>query len=220
MTSSRRLRTIHFWLLLALMALGMAAAITVSSQARAGVAFGYDGICTGACPDIGLRRGDAVSGLIAFADAAVAPNAILSSADIVGFSLDFGAVDIDFASAFGFYFSGTLDAAASGFASFAMIVGDAFEVAGGLILLDLIGWAAGAGGCLSLDCADFFIFDPALGPGATIARIGDLPDPGPLPVPAPATGLLLLAPLAALIRREKLGRGCRAISAIGAPRRT
>jgi hypothetical protein len=192
--------TRRFGLFVLLMLLGMVAAVVDARRAEASVVFGYDGFCLGACPDIGLRRFGAVSGEIVFATAAVAPNATLSTEDIVDFSLDFGAVEIDFASAFGFNFLATLDAEGDGFTEFQMIVGDTFDAEGGMILLDTTGWAAGVGGCTSLDCADFFIFDPAFGLGA-FARTGELPDPV-VPVPAPATALLVMAPLATLLRRD------------------
>jgi hypothetical protein len=97
----------------------------------------------------GLDIGDPVSRIIEFADGALTPNAIVSREDIVGFTLDFGTIDIDFDSAFGFAFEGLVDATGNGFAEFTMTTSDtfeppgSFETSGRLLFLDVIGWAAG-----------------------------------------------------------------------------
>lgn len=176
--------------------LGLATLPWLVTPAAADITFSYSGICTPTpCPDVGLDVGDAVSGLITFADAAVVPNGSLTSADVTDFSLDFGTIDIDLDSAFAFYLEATLDATATGFTVFTMIVSDAFNDIGGLLLLDTIGWAGGAGGCLSLDCFDFFIIDGSFGLGAAITQVTD--------VPSPSAAFVLLLPLAMLARRGR-----------------
>jgi hypothetical protein len=206
MSSPQRPQALQFWLVLLLMMLGTAAAFVAPSQAQAGVVFHYDSFCTPLpCPDVGLGAGADVSGVIEFADGAIAPNAIVSREDIVGFTLDFGTIDIDFASAFGFAFEGLVDATGNGFAEFTMTTSDTFEppgtfeTSGGLLFLDVIGWAGGAGACTAADCADFFLIDGSFGLEATIARVEE-PDPNPLPIPVPPAALLVVAPLATLLR--------------------
>jgi hypothetical protein len=176
--------------------LGLAVLSLLALPATAGVTFSYSGVCTPTpCPDVGLDVGDPVSGLISFADAAIAPNGSLTSADVTDFTLDFGTIDIDFASAFAFYLDATLDATATGFTAFNMIVSDAFNDVGGLLFLDTIGWAAGAGGCVSLDCFDFFLIDGSFGLGVAITQVAA--------VPSPSAAFLLLLPLAMLTARRR-----------------
>lgn len=175
------------------LAVGLAA---LALPATADVTFSYSGVCTPTpCPDVGLDVGDPVSGLISFADAAVVPNGSLTSADVTDFALDFGTIDLDFDLAFTFYFEATLDAATTGFITFTLIVSDVFNDVGGLLLLDSIGWAGGAGGCLSLDCFDFFIIGGSFGLGAAITQVTD--------VPSPTAAFVLLLPLAMLVRRGR-----------------
>ena len=208
MATHRRRLFFALWLAL----IGAFAALP-TDPARAGVIFRYDGACTHtACPDVGLDVGDPVSARIEFADTAIAPNAIVTHADILSFSLDFGTVEMTDASAFGFWFAGGLDATAQGFTEFLLIASDAFETPGVLLFLDVTGWAGGAGACLSEDCFDFLLVNGSFGLDPTIARL--IEEPNPTPVPEPSAALLALASIGWLTRR----RGPCADS--GAPRRT
>jgi hypothetical protein len=178
---------------LALLFALLAIAVASPGPAQAGVIFSYDSTCLGGCADIGLSAGAPVSARVEFTDSAIIPNATLSVADIIDFSLDFAAVHLDPASVFGVWFFGVLDATAAGFTEFQLSASDSFAAPGILVFLDVTGWAAGPGTCLSEDCVDFLIEDPAFGLGSTIARL--VLDPGPIPVPEPSAALVLLAAL-------------------------
>lgn len=199
MATHRRHLLRHLLLSLWLALIGAFVAMP-TDPARAGVIFRYESACTPTpCPDVDLSTGDPVSGLIEFASSAVVPNATLSHLDIIGFSLDFGTIDIVHPTAF-FWFTGTLDATAQGFTDFLLIAGDSFESLGSVLMLDLIGWAGAAGTCLSQDCFDFMAIDGSFGIGATIARL--IEEPNPIPVPEPSSALLALASIGLLTRRR------------------
>lgn len=95
---------------------------------------------------------------------------------------------------------GVLDATAQGFTEFLLIAGDTFESLGGVLVLDLIGWAGAAGTCLSEDCFDFEAINGSFGIGATIAR--QFEEPNPIPVPEPSAAWLAPASIRWLARRR------------------
>jgi hypothetical protein len=181
--------------------LGIAVFILVASvlgRPASAATFLYSSTCDPLpCPDIGLYVGDPVSGIFVFPDAVVTPGGSLSAADLIGLELDFGTIDINLASVAAIGFDAVLDASATGFVSFALIVSDALNTTGGLLQLDIPFWGAAVGGCLSPDCADLFFVDGSFGLGATITRVTAA-------IPEPAAALCLALPLAALsIRRQK-----------------
>lgn len=129
------------------------------STAEAAVIFDYASTCTANCEQIGLSTGDPVSGWFAFADAAIAPNALVRAADILAFALDFGTVDITSASAVGIKFAGLLNGTGDAFLPFSVSAFTAetlLPALGDSIRFASDGFTAGPGGCASPSCDSSF----------------------------------------------------------------
>lgn len=101
-----------------------AALIGTARSGQSAIIFEYESTCSLACGNIGLSVGDPVSGTISFNDAAVVPNAVVFTADVLSFDLGFGSVDITSATATAFSFVGILDALASEFTAFEIDVSE------------------------------------------------------------------------------------------------
>jgi hypothetical protein len=168
---------------LAILALAAAAMAGATPSSHAAITFEYDNICTLECANIGLSAGDAVSGTISFNDAAIAANATLSSANIVGFDFDLGIVDITFASAAHFVFVGTLNATASAFTAFHLTAGETVSPAlGDFMVVQAGSFLAGADGACFGDCTfGGFIMNAASGGRAgLILQKVEVPEPASL----------------------------------------
>jgi hypothetical protein len=160
-----------------------AMAFGAARAAEAVTIFDYDATCTSFCDVIGLNVGDPVSGSIAFNDAAIAPNANVSSADVLSFEFDFGTVDITSATAVGFEFSGLLSATGIAFTIFGISASEALSPATGeTLVVNLAAFFAAPAG----SCADAACFPVEVGltagqgfPGGTLA-LQQVPEPGAL----------------------------------------
>ncbi len=166
---------------LAVLALAAAAMAGATQSSHAAITFEYDNVCTLECSNIGLNAGDAVSGTISFNDAAIAANAALSGADIVGFDFDLGIVDITAASAAHFVFVGTLNATASAFTAFHLTAGETVSpVLGDFMVVQAGSFSAGADGACFGDCTfGGFIMHAALGGRAGLI-LQEVPEPASL----------------------------------------
>jgi PEP-CTERM motif len=164
----------------------------------------FVGQCTTDCADIGLTAGDGVLATITVDDAAIAPDAVLDTADVTGFTLDFGDVDIDFLSQHAFHLAATLNATADGFATFLFVASEAapFEPAGevvGIAMgLGLDFWAASeSGGCDNAQCSRLGINEGSLATGEPVALLLDglaeIPEPSSAPLLGAALGLMGLS---------------------------
>lgn len=172
------------------------------STAEAAVIFDYASTCNANCAQIGLSTGDPVSGWFAFADAAVVPNAIVRSADILAFALDFGTVDITSATAVGIRFAGVLSNTGNAFLPFTLTGFTAetlFPTSGDSVRFAGDGFSAGPGACLSPSCDGSFQNHLAHGFFATLTL-------RETPVAEPATLALLGAGLfgLGLARRRQI----------------
>jgi hypothetical protein len=163
---------------LAVLALAAAAMAGATQSSHAAITFEYDNTCQFDCSNIGLNAGDAVSGTISFNDAAIAANATLSSADIVGFDFDLGIVDITAASAAHFVFVGQLNATASAFTSFHLTAGETVSpVLGDFMVVQAVAFIAGADGACFGDCTfgGFILNAASGGPAGLILQ--EVPEP-------------------------------------------
>jgi len=167
--------------ILAVLVLAAAAMAGAASSAHAAITFEYNNVCTFNCAIIGLNAGDAVSGTISFNDAAIVANGFVSEAAIVDFDLDFGIVDITFASAVAFGFQGVLDATATSFVFASLSASEALVPdLGDTIQLATIAFFAGPeGACSNILCAPTpTIVEPAFGGQAGL--ILQVPEPASL----------------------------------------
>jgi hypothetical protein len=131
-----------------------AVAFGVACAAEAATTFDYDATCTLDCDVIGLNVGDPVSGSISFNDLAIVPGATVGTADVLGFELDFGTLDITSATAVGFFFSGLLNGTGSAFTDFGIVASEALSPATGDLVYGTqdFFFASPAGDCSDASC--------------------------------------------------------------------
>lgn len=177
--------------------LGLAATSLVPVSAQAAVMFQYAAACDYNCDLIGLPLGGGVSGTIGIADAAVAPNAVLGTADVVSFSFDFGTVHVDLASAAGFRFDLTLDPSGTSAIFFLLQAANSLfpDTGDGFIISSDAIWAASEASTWIPGYEEQSAFVFALGAPGSLTRVDGPPGglTGDATVPEPAA-LALLAP--------------------------
>jgi hypothetical protein len=176
------------------LALGAAllVAATLGAPSQAAV-ITYVGQCTVDCAEIGLTAGDGVLATVTVNDAAIAPNATLDNADVTGFTLDFGTVNIDFASQHGFLLLATVNATGDGLTDFAFGASEAAfgedEAETVAIVHQFNLWRASeTGDCANAACTLLGFSGGA--EGVSFALVLDV-----AAVPEPSTALLLGAAL-------------------------
>jgi hypothetical protein len=165
----------------------LAIAIAVFGAARAAeaaVVFEFESICSSVsnCFNLGLNTGDTVSGSISFDEAAILSNAVVSTADVLDFSFDFGTVDITSLTALGFGFDGTLNAAADAFTTFSGGASEAlFPNLGDTIFFFTVGFTAGpSGNCFTSSCTGGNVQGPAGTNLGSTLELREVPEPGTL----------------------------------------
>ncbi len=161
--------------------LGLALAPLVPVPVQAAVMFQYAAACDYNCDLIGLPLGGTVSGTIGFADAAVAPSAVLSTADVVSFSFDFGTVHVDLATAAGFQFDVTLDPLGTSATLFELRAADSlFPGTGDGFSVSAVIWGASEGATYIPGYEEVTLWVFALGPPGTLTRVDTVPEPAAL----------------------------------------
>jgi hypothetical protein len=163
-----------------------AIAVGAARASDAAVIFDFSRPCETNCASIGLAVGDPMSAWISFDDAAIAPDASVTAADILDFAIDFGTVEITRASAVGFYFTGELNPAADAFSSFFLSAGESLVPNfGDLAGFSNINFGAGQGFCIAADCSNTVYASGTFAGGdeggtLTLREAQTVPEPGTL----------------------------------------
>ena len=169
------------------------------------VTFKYSGICQFNCPGIGLSFGDAVSGTLSIADAAIAPNAPLDSGDVVSFAFDFGSVHATNLNAFAFTLVAEMDAAGDELGFIVLVAGTTFDPnLGDGFALGPDFRASKEAFCKTASCDELSTENTAEGPGTFVRLRDDVTT-----VPEPAALLLLLPVLPFVAWRARAARSQR-----------
>ncbi len=182
-----------------------------ATTAQAGtITYDITADCRLNCAEFGLDLGDPIGdGFITFDDANFAPGAILGTADVTAFAIDFGDISLDNTTAVGLFFQGELrnDALTIDFAEF--VAAEALGPDQGELITLRLGrvFASIDGACADSDC---IVVDPGSSPAnakmpSVNLRPSSIEAPSHAAVPAPGgLGLMSVALIGlAVLRRRR-----------------
>jgi hypothetical protein len=167
----------------------------------------------GDCSALGLAEGAMVSGSFTLATSAVTPNAVLTAADLLGFSMTFGAATLTYAAADAVRLEATLNGTANGFTDISFVASDllAPDEGNGFYIRPTFWSATTTGGCdpgcssLTLGVSGLLVSN-GFTPGYGLASFSFAPDP--TPAPEPASLALLVSALGGLaVARQRRRSG-------------
>ena len=190
------------------------AALTGLPAPAAADVFLYSSTCKnssigGRCTTIGATNGGSVSGSLTIDPTAMAANGVLDVSDLLDFSFTFGTVSITKASAHALRFEATLNAAMSGFTSFALWTSETIDpTRGDAITIGLDSWSGSLSGFCNNAACDSMVdlglrsifVSNVLTPGFGLASFTRQAS---VAVPEPTTAALLGAGLLGLALRRR-----------------